>query len=147
VIWALVVVLALVPFVIIEGPGAGWLRDIGWLDRDQRFTELSFPDRRALPTTATVGSPIAFDIEVHNVEGEATSYRWKAVVSAGGRDVDLARGRVRLDDGEARRIPVAGPTPEPPGLAVVRVTLVAREEAIDFPVEIVPVAGISPPAG
>jgi len=147
VIWALVVVVALVPFVLIEGPGAGWLRDLGVLDRDEQFTELYFADRRALPTTAVTGAPLAFDVVVHNVEGEATDYRWKAVVSAGGRNVDLARGRVRLDDGEARRILVVGSTPEAPGPALVRVTLVAREEAIDFPVEIVAVAGVAPPPG
>ena len=146
-IWALVVVVALIPFVLIEGPGSQWLRNLGVLDRDERFTELYFPDRRALPDATTVGSPITFDVAVRNVEGEATSYRWRAVVSAGGRDVDLAEGRVRLDDGEVRRIPVVGPAPEPPGLAVVRVTLVARDESIDFPVEIVAVAGVPPPAG
>ena len=69
-----------------RGPAAGWLRDLGLLDRDEQFTELYFPDRRALPTTATVGSPIAFDVAVRNREGEATSYRWKAVVTVGGRD-------------------------------------------------------------
>ena len=135
-IWALIVVLALVPFVFIEGPGAGWLRDLGLVDRDERFTELYFPDRRALPTTSSVGAPIAFEIALHNLEGEATSYRWKAVVTTDGRDVDLARGRVRLDDGEVRRIPVSGATPGPPGLAVVQVALVGRDEAIDFRVEV-----------
>jgi hypothetical protein len=147
-VWALLVVLALVPFVVIEGPAAGWLRDLGLLDRDERFTELFFPDRRALPATATVGSPITFDVAVRNREGEATSYRWKAVVSSGGRDSDLARGHVRMNNGEVRRIHVAGTAPEPPGPAVVRVTLVARRESIDFRTTIVPVAsGATPSSG
>ena len=107
-IWTVLVVLVLVPFLVIEGPAAGWLRDLGVLDRDEQFTELFFPDRRALPTTATVGSPVAFDISVRNVEGAATSYRWRAVVSAGGRDVELAHGGARLANGEVRRIHVVG---------------------------------------
>jgi len=123
------------------------LRDLGLLDRDERFTELSFPDRRSLPTTAAIGSPMTFDISVHNLEGEATSYRWKAVVSLSGRDMDLAQGGVRLDDGEVRRISVVGSTPEPPGPAVVRVKLVARQESIDFAVTILPVAVVAPPPG
>jgi hypothetical protein len=147
VIWALVVVVALVPFVLIEGPGSRWLGDLGVLDRDERFTELYFPDRRALPTTTVAGAPLAFEIAVRNVEGATTSYRWRATVSTGGRDVGLADGRVRLDDGEVRRIPVVGPTPEPPGLAVVRISLVTREESIDFPVEIVAVEGVAPTPG
>jgi len=65
-IWALLVVLVLVPFLLIEGPAGGWLRDLGVLDRDERFTELSFPDRRSLPPTAVIGSPITFDIALHN---------------------------------------------------------------------------------
>jgi len=144
-VWALLAVLALVPFFVIGGPGAGWLRDLGIVDRDERFTELSFPDRGALPASVTVGAPISFDVEIRNREGEATSYRWKAVVTTGPRDVvsdvELARGGVRLDDGEARRIPVVAPAPEPPGPAVVRVTLVSRDEAIDFRFAIVAVAG------
>ncbi len=136
----------LVPFVIIGGPGAGWLRDLGVLDRDEQFTELYFPDRGALPTTAAVGSPIAFDIAVHNVEGEAVAYRWRAVISAPGNDVVLARGRFRLENGEVRRIPVVGEAPESLGPAVVRVSLVAREESIDFPITIVAVAADAPPA-
>ena len=145
-IWALLVVLVLVPFLFIEGPAAGWLRDLGLLDRDEQFTELYFPDRAALPTTAAVGSPITFDVEVHNVEGEAMSYRWKAVVSTSGNDVLLDRGRIRLDNGEARRIPVVGQAPESLGPAIIRVTLVAREESIDFPLTIVAVAGDAPSA-
>jgi uncharacterized protein YfaS (alpha-2-macroglobulin family) len=131
----------LVPFLFIEGPAAGWLRDLGLLDRDEQFTELSFRDRAALPKTAAAGSAITFDIEVHNVEGEAVSYRWQAVVSGPADDVVLDRGRIRLDNGEARRIPVVGQAPASLGPATVRVTLVAREESIDFPVTIVAVAG------
>jgi hypothetical protein len=126
------------------------LRDLGIVDRDERFTELSFPDRGALPTSVTAGAPISFDIEIRNREGETTSYRWKAVVMAEPRDeasaVELAGGDVRLDDGEARRIPVVGPAPEPPGPAVVRVTLVSRDEAIDFRFAIVAVAGDPSPS-
>jgi hypothetical protein len=147
VIWTLLVVVALVPFILLEGPAAGWLRDLGLLDRDERFTELFFPDHRKLPDTATIGSPLGFDISVHNVEGEATSYQWKAVVSASGRDVDLAQGSLRLDDGEVRRISVVGSTPEPPGPAVVRVKLVARKESIDFPITVLPGAVVAPPPG
>ncbi len=142
------VVVALLPFVVIGGPGAGWLRDLGLLGRNEKFTELYFPDRRALPLTVTVGAPMKFDFTLHNREAAAKSYRWKVVLTSGGTDVDLARGRVRLDDGEIRRISVATPTPEPPGPAVVRVMLVAREESIQFPITIVPVADVSPaPAG
>ncbi len=140
-------ILVLVPFLVIEGPGAGWLRDLGVLDRDEQFTELFFPDRRALPTEVAVGAPVAFDISVHNLEGKATSYRWRAVVSAGGRDVDLAQGSLRLENGEARRIHVVGAAPAPAGPAVVRVELVARKEAIDFPITIVAVAGPAPAPG
>ncbi len=139
-------VLVLVPFLVIEGPGAAWLRDLGVLDRDEQFTELFFPDRRALPAEAAVGSPVAFDITVHNVEGKATSYRWRAVVSTAGRAVDLAQGSLRLENGEARRVHVVGAAPAPPGRAVVRVKLVARAEAIDFPITIVAVAGGTPAA-
>ena len=141
---------ALVPFVLIEGPGASWLRDLGVLDRDEHFTELSFPERTALPTSVVVGAPIAFDVEIRNREGETTSYGWKARVTSttagGGSTVELAHGRVRLDDGEARRISVDGPAPPPPGAAVVRVTLVGRDEAVDFRVAIVALAEGAPPA-
>jgi len=137
-------VLALLPFVVIDGPAAGWLRGIGLLDRDEQFTELFFPDRQALPTTVTVGSPISFNFSLHNREGETVAYRWKAVVVAGGTDVDLARGRSRLDDGEVLRIPVVGPAPDPVGPAIVRVTLVGRDEAIDFRVTIVALADVAP---
>jgi hypothetical protein len=126
------VVLVLVPFLLVEGPTGGWLRDLGVLDRDERFTELFFPDRRSLPPQTAVGSPLAFDIALHNREGRATSYRWKAEVSSAGTEVELARGDVRLEDGDVRRIHVVGTTPPPVGPAVVRVTLVARPEAIDF---------------
>ncbi len=143
-VWALLVVLALVPFFVIGGPGAGWLRDLGIVDRDERFTELSFPDRSGLPASVTVGAPISFDVEIRNREGEATSYRWKAVVTTGPRDeasdLELARGGVRLDDGEARRIPVVGPAPGLAGPGIVRVSLVGRDEAIDFRLAIVAVA-------
>lgn len=137
--------LVLVPFLVITGPAGGWLRDLGVLDRDERFSELYFPDRRSLPATAVVGAPVTFDIAVHNREGEATSYRWKAVVSSDGGDVDLAQGRVRLADGDLRRIHVVGTVPPPPGPAVVRVTLVARPEAIDFGTTVVPPAEGAPP--
>ncbi len=143
--------MALVPFVLIEGPGAGWLRDLGVLDRDEQFTELSFPDRTALPASVVVGAPIAFDVEVRNREGGTTSYRWKAVVSSttttgAASTVELAHGRVRLDDGDARRIPVEGTAPAPAGSAVVRVTLVGRDEAVDFRVAIVALAEGAPAA-
>jgi hypothetical protein len=143
----LLVVLVLVPFIVIAGPGAGWLRDLGVLDRDEQFTELFFPDRRALPTEAAVGSAVSFDISVHNLEGKATSYRWRAVVSAGGRDANLAQGSLRLENGEARRIHVVGAAPAPPGRAIVRVRLVGRTEAIDFPITIVAVGGTPPAPG
>ena len=141
----------MVPFVLIEGPAAGWLRDLGLLHREEQFTELSFPDRAALPVAVAVGSPISFDIALRNREGDATSYRWKTVVTTMTTDahestVELARGHVRLDRGEVRRIPVVGIAPEPPGPAVVRVSLVARDEAIDFRVAIVAVADGSPPS-
>jgi hypothetical protein len=145
VIWTVLIFVVLLPFVLIDGPAAGWLRDLGLLDRDERFTELYFPDRRALPAAVAPGAPIAFDIALRNREGGPTSYRWKAVVTTGGTDVDLARGRARIDDGEVRRVPVDGPAPEPAGPAVVRVTLVGRTETIDFPVSIAPVADVAPP--
>jgi hypothetical protein len=142
-------VIALAPFVLIDGPAVGWLRDLGLLDRDGQFTELSFPDRVALPTSVTVGSPISFDIALHNREGEATNYRWKAVVTSRATGtaestVELARGRVRLDSSEDRRILVVGIAPEPPGPATVRVSLAARNQAIDFRVAIVAVADGAP---
>jgi hypothetical protein len=151
-VWALLVVLALVPFVLIGGPASSWLDDLGLVDREERFTELSFPERAALPTSVDVGSPIAFDFALRNREGTSTVYRWRAVVegrAADGSDVVLARGRVRLDDGETRRQPVAAPAPGPAGPAVVWVTLVAREEAIDFRLAIVAVDDGTPaaPAG
>jgi len=144
-IWALLVVLVLLPFLVIQGPAGGSLRDLGVLDRDERFTELSFPDRRSLPRISVIGSPITFDIALHNREGRATSYRWKAVVSRDGGDVDLAQGDVRLEDGDLRRIHVVGTAPPPPGPAVIRVTLVARPEAIDFRTAIVAAAVAVPP--
>jgi hypothetical protein len=141
-------VLVLAPFVILEGPLSGWLRDLGVLDRDEQFTELYFPDRRALPVTVAAGAPISFDFALHNVQGEATDYRWKAVVSAGGSAADLGRGAIRMENGEVRRIHVAGGAPTALGRAVVRVELVARTEAIDFPVTVVSVAdGAAPPTG
>lgn len=138
----------LAPFVILDGPVSGWLRDLGVLDRDEQFTELYFPDRRALPVTVAAGAPISFDFALHNLEGEATSYRWKAVVSAGGSAADLGRDDVRLESGEVRRIHVTGGAPASLGRAVVRVELVARTEAIDFPVTVVAVANrAAPPTG
>jgi hypothetical protein len=138
----------LAPFVILEGPVSGWLRDLGVLDRDEQFTELYFPDRRALPVTVAPGAPIAFDFALHNVEGEATSYRWKASVSSGAGATELGHGAVRLGNGEARRIHVSGGAPTALGRAFVRVQLVARTEAIYFPVTVVAVGGgAAPPSG
>ena len=140
--------IVLVPFILIEGPAAGWLRDLGLLGREERFTELYFPDRSALPSTATIGAPLAFDFSLHNREGDTTTYRWKVSVTVSGTGVELAHGHARLDDGEVRRISVVGSTPEPAGAAVVRVTLVAREESIDFPISVAPVAdAAAPPSG
>jgi hypothetical protein len=147
-IWGLLVLLVLAPFVILEGPVSGWLRDLGVLDRDEQFTELYFPDRRALPVTVAAGAPISFDFAVHNVEGEATSYRWKASVSSGASAAELGHGAIRLGNGDARRIHVSGGAPAAFGRAVVRVQLVARTEAIDFPVTVVALAdGAASPPG
>ncbi len=139
--WALLVVLALLPFVVM-GAAGGWLRDLGVVDRDERFTELSFPDRAALPTSAAVGSQIPFEIMIRNREGEATQYRWTVVATTGGPDAARsgaapARGRVGLENGEARRIPLVVAAPAAAGPGIVRVSLVGRDEAIDFRLSIV----------
>jgi hypothetical protein len=143
VVWALLVVVALVPFVLIQGPGAGLLRDLGLVERRERFTELAFPDHLALPTTGSVGAPIQFDFSLRNREGRAITYRWRAVVSSPGHDEPLANGRIRLDDGARRSTHVAGAIAGPAGAAVVRVELVARDESIDFPLAVTP--AVTPP--
>ena len=142
-VWAVLLVLALVPFVIIEGPGARLLGDLGLTDQDESFTELYFPAPSQLPGELTQGAPLEFDFSIRNDEGTPITYRWQVRLAADGADVDdpnstlLDSGELRLDDGESGGVRVERVTPEALGPTTVGVVLVGRDEAIHFPVLVV----------
>lgn len=142
-VWAALLLAALVPVVIIEGPGAALLREFGLTDRDEAFTELYFPDLSQLPDRLSPGAPLVFDFSIRNNEGTATDYTWEARLRAVGSGFDdssgtlLDSGELRLDDGAIGGVRVERVTPVTVGPAVVAVVLVGRDEAIRFPVEII----------
>lgn len=141
-VWLTLLVLALVPFLLIEGHAANVLRRFGLTDRDEAFTELYFPDHVALPTTLSAGQPFAFDFSIRNREGAPRDYSWQVVVRAdastrsAGQPTVIADGAVRLADGEVRVVHNEHADGLPAGPAVVAVVLVGRTETIQFPVAV-----------
>ncbi len=139
IVWATLLALALMPFVFIEGPGAGLLRSLGLIDRNESFSELYFPGRTVRPVTAVAGAPLTFDFSVRNREGAPTTYRWQVRLGpVGSETAGLAHGLIRLGDREARTVHVDALAPGPPGPTTVSVVLVGRSEAIHFPLTITP---------
>lgn len=142
---AVLLVLALLPFALIEGPGAGILNRLGWTDGDESFTELYFPDHLALPRTIEPGAPLAFDFSVRNVEGTTETYTWRVLVGsepvgpgADSTAIAVADGETRLGHGEVAVVHIERSAPVSLGRLTVSVVLVDRDEAIHFPVTIEP---------
>jgi hypothetical protein len=142
VLWVALLVLALVPFAIIDGPGADVLSRLGLVDEDETFTELFLSDRAQDPGELTPGGPIAFDFGIHNHEGEPTSYEWQVLfesassASDGPASTVLDRGELRLDDDEEMGVHVEAVAPDSVGPSTVSVVLVGRGESIHFPVAV-----------
>jgi hypothetical protein len=140
VLWVALLLLALVPFVVIDGPGADVLARLGLVDHDEPFTELFLTDRTQVQGELAPGGPMTFDFAVHNNEGETTSYEWQVRFESPGSAADgrvtsiLDGGELELDDDEERGVHVEAVTPGAVGPATVRVVLVGRDEEIHFPV-------------
>lgn len=142
-IGAAVMMLVLLPFVLVEGPGAGILNRLGWTDRDPSFTELYFPDHLALPNVIAHDAPLEFDFSIRNREGTSTTYSWRVILgpeptSAGGEvaSATVAQGEERLGNDEAAVVRVERLVRFSSESAVVSVVLVGRDEAIHFPITI-----------
>lgn len=143
--WLVLLVVALVPLALIDGPAHRTLERWGWVDSDQRFTELYFPDHLALPRTATVGTPLAFDFSVHNLERSTTTYSWQVLLDPANGDETarrvVAAGELTLVADEVGVVHVEPVVDVPVGRALVAVALVGRTEAIHFPVDVEPATG------
>lgn len=142
--WLAVLALAVLVLFAIDGPAQHALRSAGWVDRDERFTELYFPDHLALPDQVTGGEPLAFQFSVRNREGATRTYDWQVLIGlpeAPGSIGAIASGELRLVDDEVRIVDVdVDPAADLPGGGdvVVTVVLVGRPEAIHFPVVVEP---------
>jgi hypothetical protein len=146
VLWIALLLLALVPFVVIDGPGAAVLTRLGLVDDDEPFTELFLVDRAQLPDELAAGAPIIFDFAIRNNEGEATTYEWQVRFESPGSAPDgqtstavasrtiLDSGELRLDDHEESSVHVEAVAPDAVGPATIRVVLAGRDEAIQVPV-------------
>ena len=149
--WAAILVLAFVPFALIEGPGAGVLNDLGLTGPGESFTELYFTDHLALPKMVPEGSPLVFDFSVRNREGGSQTYAWQVVVGpeppgSGTADVlAVDQGEFRLADDEVGVVHIDRTTWYPAGPAVVGVVLVGRAETIHFPLTFAPADSTAAP--
>lgn len=138
-VWVALLALVLVPFVIIEGPGAGLLGRLGLTDRDEPFTELYFPDPTQLPRELAPGDPLVFDFSIRNDEGAPTTYRWEVRLGSNESEFDDSSstlsdsGELRLDDGESGGVHLEVVAPAAVGPTVVGVVLLDRTEEIHFP--------------
>ena len=139
-VWLGVLALVLLPLAAIDGPGRSVLERWGWVDRDERYTELYFPDHLALPDRARRGEPFGFDFSVRNREGVPTTYAWQVLIGPPGaataNAMVVASGELGLADDEVRVVHVE---PDPEFVdddAVVTVALVGRRETIHFPLAI-----------
>lgn len=142
--WLAALVVAVLLVAMIDGPAGRALERWGWLDRDERFTELSFPDHLALPERLAAGDALSFDFSVRNREGRTAAYRWVVLVGASVA-VDPARavasGDLRLDDDEVRVVHVELDDVLHKEAVVSRYVTVAldgRDERIHFRVEVEP---------
>jgi hypothetical protein len=128
----LLLAIALVALLIIQGPASSLLRQWGLLARPDSYTELSFPNRAQLPVVTTAGQQVVFQFTIHNNEHRTVTYRWAATVVVGGNTAPLDQGTVRLRQGalstvDARGVvPVLGPT------VMIKVALPAQGQWIDF---------------
>jgi hypothetical protein len=142
VLWVVLLLLALVPFVIIDGPGADVLARLGLVDDDEQFTELFLSDRAQGAGDLAPGGPLTFDFGLRNREGEPTTYEWQVLYESPGSasavppSTILDQGELRLDDDEQTSVHVDAVAPDAVGSGTVTVVLVGRDEAIRFPVTI-----------
>jgi hypothetical protein len=146
--WLAVLAVVLLPLAIIDGPARSALERWGWVDRDQQFTELYFPDHLALPDRALAGEPLRFEFSVRNREGASRTYRWEVVIGRSGTPATggaIAAGELQVGHDEVRVVAVEPIIDLPPGDAVVTVALVGRREAIHFPVVVDTHDGATPP--
>lgn len=135
----LAVVLAVLPFAVIQSPAASLLRRAGVLARPDSFTELYFPDPALLPTRPLPA--ITFTFAIHNLQQRPMTYTWTADATVTGGTTSLGRGAAPVAPGATATISVSAPLPAwnahlvgpfLPAPTRVRVTLQHPAQSIDF---------------
>ncbi|MDA8359205.1 MAG: hypothetical protein M0Z95_23545 [Actinomycetota bacterium] len=128
---------ALALLLVWQYAGMGIARRAGLVPRQQHFTAVYFKYPARLPGAASVGRQIELVFVVDNREGAERRYRWRIILTARARSIQLAAGAVDVAAGRARQLTVAFDVPPVVGSAKVQVDVGSPPVGIDFHLRIV----------